>query len=50
MSCQALDVMWPGGWHIPEWARDRDGLFHDVLEMSQTKTEGSRKAEMPIRC
>lgn len=23
MSCQALDVTWPGDWRIPEWARAR---------------------------
>jgi len=30
--------------------QERDGLFHNVLEMTQTETEGSRMAEMPIRC
>jgi len=29
--------------------QERDGLLHNVLEMSQTETEGSRKTEMPIR-
>jgi hypothetical protein len=29
--------------------KERDILFCNVLEMSQTETEGSRKAEMSIR-
>jgi hypothetical protein len=52
MSCQASAVTWPDGWRIPDWARERerDGFFHNVLEMSQTETGGCRKAEMPISC